>query len=273
MAKKKSKTSKKNNKNRNIKKNEIVKKSNVKKKISNSEMYDILEEDRKNKNKNGFIITAMIIIIVLFAASNAYLLYANKHNKKTKLLVKYKVPENIVFLGDSITDYYDTKKYFSHNNVVNSGISGNKTTDILDNMEERVYRYNPSKVFLLIGINDLAHLTDKKEIISNIEEIIEKIKENRPETKIYLESVYPVNNSDDEKIEHDKLVNRNNEDVIEINKVLEEYCKENKIKYIDLYSKLIDEDGNLKLEYTREGLHISDEGYKFITKELEKYIK
>jgi len=263
MAKKNQKTSK----------NKVVKKDNLRKKEKNKEMYDILEEDRKSKNKNGFIIAAMIFVIVLFACSNAYLLYANKHNIKTKLLVKYKVPENIVFLGDSITDFYDVDKYFSHNNVVNSGISGNRTTDILDNMEERVYRYNPSKVFLLIGINDLAYQTDKKEIINNIEEIIEEIKEKRPETEIYLESVYPINDSDDEKIEHDKLVNRRNEDVVEINKILKKYCEKNKIKYIDLYSKLIDKEGNLKIEYTKEGLHISDEGYEFITKELEKYIK
>ena len=260
-------------KNQKTAKNKVVKKDNLRKKEKNKEMYDILEEDRKSKNKNGFIIAAMIVVIVLFACSNAYLLYANKHNIKTKLLVKYKVPENIVFLGDSITDFYDVDKYFSHNNVVNSGISGNRTTDILDNMEERVYRYNPSKVFLLIGINDLAHQTDKKEIINNIEEIIEEIKEKRPETEIYLESVYPINDSDDEKIEHDKLVNRRNEDVIEINKILKKYCEKNKIKYIDLYSKLIDKEGNLKIEYTKEGLHISDEGYEFITKELEKYIK
>ena len=40
-----------------------------------------------------------------------------------------------------------------------------------------------------------------------------------------------------------------------------------------MYDKLIDKDGNLKLEYTNEGLHISDEGYKVITKVIKKYIK
>ena len=42
---------------------------------------------------------------------------------------------------------------------------------------------------------------------------------------------------------------------------------------VDLYNKLIDDDGNLNISYTKDGLHISSEGYECITKELMKYIK
>ena len=44
------------------------------------------------------------------------------------------------------------------------------------------------------------------------------------------------------------------------------------VKYIDLYKELVDENDNLKLEYTKEGLHLTDEGYKKITDVLTKYI-
>ena len=51
------------------------------------------------------------------------------------------------------------------------------------------------------------------------------------------------------------------------------YCSKNNITYIDIYNELRDEDGNLKLEYTKEGLHMSDDGYKIITKKLKKYVE
>ena len=72
---------------------------------------------------------------------------------------------NYLFLGDSITDFYDLDKYYEGLPVVNSGISGNTTEDILNDMKNRVYNYNPSKVFLLIGTNDLIHDISVDEIV------------------------------------------------------------------------------------------------------------
>ena len=66
---------------------------------------------------------------------------------------------------------------------------------------------------------------------------------------------------------------RKNEKIISINKTLKKFAdKTENVTYINMYDKLIDEDGNMKLEYTREGLHLSDDGYKVVTKELSKYI-
>ena len=57
-----------------------------------------------------------------------------------------------------------------------------------------------------------------------------------------------------------------------MNQQIQELCEEYQVTYINLYDKLIDKEGNLKLEYTKEGLHMSDEGYQVITKELKKYL-
>ena len=141
-------------------------------------------------------------------------------------------------------------------------------------MKKRVYDYNPSKVFLLIGVNDLYEGKSKEDIVKDIKEIIDLIKENRPYAKIYLESLYPVNKTDDEKIEEDiRNYEFSNDDIKDINKKLESLAKDEKITYIDMFSELVDDEGNLKIEYTNEGLHISDEGYDKITEVLNKYIK
>ena len=140
-------------------------------------------------------------------------------------------------------------------------------------MNELVFKYYPKKLILLIGTNDLVHEKDTKYIIENIKKIVEEIKKKRPYTKIYIESLYPINNTNDSKISHDMVGVRKNEDIQEINKNIKNYCSNNNFTYIDMHKELLDNDGNLKLEYTKEGLHMSDEGYKVITAKLKKVLK
>ncbi len=175
---------------------------------------------------------------------------------------------NYLFLGDSITELYNLDKYFSGLSVVNSGISGNITEDILKDMKNRVYDYNPSKVFLLIGTNDLIHDISVDDIASNIEKIISEIKDNKPQAKIYVESVYPINYNLNKK-----MVNkRNNDDIMKINEKIKKYCEDNGYTYINMYDSLLDGDGNFSEEYTDDGLHPNENGYEIITKELKKYL-
>lgn len=235
-----------------------------------------VDEPKKN---TGVVFLVMILLVMIILLCYLFVKYNDlkkvKYKEKviTKTVEEKVIDDNYLFLGDSITDFYDLDKYYEGLPVVNSGISGNKTTDILDDMKNRVYRYNPSKVFLLIGINDYLDDRTDDEIVDNIKKIIELIMENRPYAKIYLESIYPVNKTDNEKISLSMVSIRDNDRVVETNKKLKQLCDEKKITYIDLYSKLADDEGNLKLDYTKEGLHLSDEGYEVVTEELSKYIK
>lgn len=237
---------------------------------------DVYEE----KNKSTLIIVLLTIVCLFFISFIAYHYLFFDHSEKVKVVTKKEevvekvVDNNYLFLGDSITEQYDLKEYYEDYPVVNSGVSGDFTSSIVENMKKRVYDYNPSKVFLLIGINDLRNGKDVSEIVSNTKEIIELIKENRPYSEIYLESIYPINKTDDDKISDSvRDIEFDNEKIIEVNDLLKDLAKDEKITYVDLYNKLIDDDGNLNISYTKDGLHISSEGYECITKELMKYIK
>lgn len=237
---------------------------------------DVYEE----KNKSTLIIVLLTIACLFFISFIAYHYLFFDHSEKVKVVTKKEevvekvVDNNYLFLGDSITEQYDLKEYYEDYPVVNSGVSGDFTSSIVENMKKRVYDYNPSKVFLLIGINDLRNGKDASEIVSNTKEIIELIKENRPYSEIYLESIYPINKTDDDKISDSvRDIEFDNEKIIEVNDLLKDLAKDEKITYVDLYNKLIDDDGNLNISYTKDGLHISSEGYECITKELMKYIK
>lgn len=254
-----------------------------------TEINEVLEirKIKKNKKKKKFNMNIVIYIILIMLLIAISVLFINKYsdiqkltndNKKLTNEVKKlnkinKNYDNYLFLGDSITYFYDLDKYFKDYKVVNSGICGHQTHDIYNSLNDRAYVYNPSKIFLLIGINDLNHDKTNEEIINKTKDIIEELNKNLPNAKVYLESIYPVNNTDDKKINKDMVGKRENSRVIEINDELKKYCNSKNCTYIDLYSLLKDDNDNLKLEYTDEGLHISDDGYEVITKELKKYME
>lgn len=228
------------------------------------------------QNCSFWLLAILCFVLLLFISYHFITVDHKKEEIREKETVKEKIviDNNYLFLGDSITEVYDLDKYYPDLPVVNSGVSGYTTKDILERLDEMVYQYNPSKVFLLIGTNDLDKKVSNEEIFDNIKKIIKNIKEKRPYAEIYLESIYPINNTDNPII-GDYMINgnRRNEDIIEINRNLVKFAKEENITYIDLYSKLLDDSGMLKLEYTKDGLHMSDKGYEVITGELMKYIE
>ena len=215
----------------------------------------------------------LLIIIVIILGFVFYHYIKFDHNKvKVKTMKVYKdryvIPENILFLGDSITYLYDLDKYYPDNNVVNSGISGNVCDDILNNMYDRVYKYNPSIVFLLIGTNQIRIGDSDDKILSDIKTIINLIHDNRPIAKIYVESIYPVNDD----IDKDIVKNRDNTRISKINARIKNMVEENNYgEYINVYDKLIDGD-KLNKEYSDDGLHLNDKGFEIVTDILTKYI-
>lgn len=175
--------------------------------------------------------------------------------------------ENILFLGDSITEWYPIEEIFGDMPIVRSGIAGYETNDILKRMEPMVYRYNPTKVFLLIGTNDLKYKDDDEdEVYNNIVEIISKIRKNRPRAIIYYQTIYPVNRKLGAAEE------RYNDEIIKVNSKMKKYCENNNVVYIDMYSELKDDNGNFDEKFTKDGLHPNNLGYARISRVLTQYI-
>ena len=223
------------------------------------------------------IILMIVFTLLVGICILVTIMYEQKRIIKNVIEVKEEklVSENIVFLGDSITEFYDLDKYFDDVYHVQSGRNGDKTYEILDNMYERVYRYNPSKVFIMLGINNIVYDNSSAEdVVNDIKEICDKIVERNPYTEIYIESIAPYSN--EWKDNHDNTAHDEEEvnaKVKEANKLLKEYAKEKDYKYIDIYDLLINDEGKLESKYFKDGLHPNDEGYKIITEKLIKYMK
>lgn len=261
------------NKGKKVEKKEVKPKNEVKTKIEKQVVNEEVKSlPKKNTKKNYLVVILLTLLTLLFIFSISLNIINFTKHEKPKVITKYKVDENIVFFGDSITSIYDIDHFYPHNFVINSGVSGDKSEDLVERIDEDVYKYNPSKVFILIGINDLNHDIEEKEILKNIQKVVNGIKLNRKHAKIYIQSIYPINQDLLKENEYGFNEDLSNDDIIKINKKIKSLCKKNNIEYIDIYSMLTDSDGNLNQEYTKEGLHLNELGYMKLTEKLEKYV-
>lgn len=163
---------------------------------------------------------------------------------------------DIIFLGNSITDGGEWTEMFENNHVLNRGISGDVTTGVLNRLDDIVSR-KPAKVFLLIGINDLARGIPKDTVLKNDLLIVRLIRQYSPMTEIYVESLFPVNPAKHIFPTH---VNKGG-DIIYINRHLKAYADSLHYVYVDVYDALKDKNDHLDLKYTNDGLHLLGPGY------------
>lgn len=177
-------------------------------------------------------------------------------------------PNEIIFLGNSITDGGEWAELFDNQNIKNRGISGDTTFGVLNRLDEVVSF--PSKIFLMIGISDLALGIDKDLILQNIEKIVDSIHEKSPKTKVYVESLLPVN-SDFKKFPNHTSKTK---EIQYINEKLEQWCNNtHSAEFIDLYTSFLeDKIDKLKPEYTNDGLHLTAKGYLHWKSLIEKFI-
>jgi lysophospholipase L1-like esterase len=161
----------------------------------------------------------------------------------------------IIFLGNSITEMGDWKRLTGDTTVVNRGIGGDITFGMLSRLS-LVTVLKPSKIFLLIGINDIGKDIPAPVIAQNIGRIIDRIRAESPGTKIILQTLLPVNPTVDKFPQHyDK-----NEKVLEVNNLLRTLAKEKQVPLADLHALFRDNKGLLRAELTGDGLHLDPNG-------------
>lgn len=164
--------------------------------------------------------------------------------------------KEIVFLGNSITENGDWNELFKNKRIVNRGIGGDVCFGLLNRLDE-VISSKPEKVFLMIGINDIGRSVPIDVIGEKVREILQNLKKESPKTQLVLQSVLPIN---EKVIWYDYMKNKSDQIVL-LNKRLEEVASEENIRYLDLYSEFADENGQLLPEYTADGIHLSAAGY------------
>lgn len=180
------------------------------------------------------------------------------YRKRIEIFAREPVaPGRTLFLGNSITEGGNWKKLLKDSTIINRGISGDIAFGVLNRLDD-VIRRKPSKIFLLIGINDISKNIPDEVIIENLLTIVSRIHSGAPQAKVFVQSILPVNNSFKQfPINYDK-----NDHIITINDQMKKYAERMKYVYVDLYKDFLDKEDRLDVRYSTDGLHLNAAGYQ-----------
>ncbi len=196
-----------------------------------------------------------------------------KRYREADAALKPPVPggNRVVFLGDSITDYWKLTDYFPGKGYINRGIDGQSTPQMLARFRQDVIDLHPAVLVVLAGTNDVAGVTGRtrnEDIEANYSSMAELARLHH--IRVVFASLLPVNNYSEDAKESFAL--RPRERITALNNWLKDYCAQNGLVYLDYFSAMVDEKGMLKRDLSDEGLHPNAAGYKIMAPLAEKAI-
>lgn len=165
--------------------------------------------------------------------------------------------DDIVFIGNSIIDGGEFSELFCNPDIKNRGINSDDIPGVIERIPT-VLKGKPSKIFLLIGINDISHSLPLDTLVERYERLVGIIRKGSGSTRLYLQSVMPINNDfaryKNLKGKENLIISLNNE----IKKIADRYDA----VYLDLWGALaIDGSDKLNPRFTNDGLHLTGDGY------------
>ena len=198
--------------------------------------------------------------------------------EQEKIQTKYRelnqisvIEPDIIFIGDSIIEYYPLQELFgTSKNIVNRGIRGYQIGLLRENLDVHLYGDSVDQIVLLIGTNDIGKDVPMNEALNNLESVIQTISRDYPLSQIKLVSILPVNEGEDFR---QTVYIRTNEKIKTWNQAYQDLATSYmQVEYIPVFDSLLDEAGQLKPTYTTDGLHLSVSGYQVLSSSLRKHI-
>jgi len=162
--------------------------------------------------------------------------------------------------------------------IYNRGIGGYETSDLLASMEACIFELEPSKLIINIGTNDIGSaLYTKETLIANYDEILTQIHERLSECAVYVMACYPANAKEDfpgvdQSRKKELFKTRTNQTIREANEAVKELSKKHGYEFINVNHGLTNDEGNLKAEYTIDGVHFWPNAYSVILQNMREYL-
>ena len=203
------------------------------------------------------------LVFILLLMVSIYLLVSFDMNSSTKKSLESSPGQSvkIVMLGDSITFRTNWRILLNRNDVLNRGINGNTTGDMLKRLDA-IIDMKPEYCFIMGGINDISHGFAVEKIYENYTILIQKLIRNRirsvVQSTLFVSSVIFKSGEINRQVE-------------ELNSRLKEFTENNQIYFIDLNATLCPGNG-LSSEYTVDGIHLSLQGYRAWKEVLIPYL-
>ena len=195
--------------------------------------------------------------------------------EQEKIQTKYRelnqisvIEPDIIFIGDSIVEYYPLQELLgTTKTIVNRGIRGYQTGLLLDNLDAHLYGDAVDQIVLLIGTNDIGKDIPMSQALTNLESVIQSISRDYPLSQIKLVSILPVHQGEEYK---QTVYIRTNEKIKGWNQAYQELASAYmQVEYVSVFEELLDQEGQLKSDYTTDGLHLSVSGYQALSETLK----
>ena len=188
-------------------------------------------------------------------------------------------PGQTVFAGSSLMEMFPIEKFVAEDRlditVYNRGIGGYTTDEFLAGIDVMLLEPKPKKLFINIGTNDIREMPEGEDwfthLSGNYRKICEIIRDQLPETTVYMMAYYPVNEEILKKTSFFPPV-RTNEAVRKANRMVAALADEFGFRFIDANDGLKDAGGQLQAEHTRDGIHFDAAAYRTVFDRLKKYL-
>ena len=177
----------------------------------------------------------------------------------TNCLGQLRIKADIVFFGDSLTYYGDFASVFPDKAVCNLGLRGDNLQGMIKRTEQ-VKLLRPSSVFLMAGINDVAHLSAEE-----FEEQYKQLISALSGIPLVLQSILPVNSQAFN-------ISCTNAQIRDRNRIIAAIAKERDLPYLDLYSQY-EEEGQLPPLMTKDGIHLTEAAYLKWYSSLKEFVE
>ena len=197
--------------------------------------------------------------------------FQSKH--KDNLEVAAQGDSNILFMGDSITDFWRNPdgayagkpvldKYFGHLKVANFGIAGDTTQGVLYRLRNGEGKgFSPKAVMLMIGTNNTSSNT-ATEIAEGIGAVVLELQKNFPNAKILLLGIFPRNTPNDPV----------RKTIAEINSIISRLHDGKRVYYMDIGANFLDAEGNIPKDVMSDALHPGPKGYEIWAEAVKETI-
>ncbi|CAI6086252.1 GDSL-type esterase/lipase family protein [Cohnella sp. JJ-181] len=202
--------------------------------------------------------------------------------RKYNILNQFALKGQTVLAGSSLMEFFPINelqmKLDTRYCIYNRGIAGYVTTDLLGSMEACIFELEPSKLFINIGTNDISAPDYRLEqLLANYEEILTHVARRLPDCRVYVMAYYPGNAKAEfpfvpKASMEEVFQRRTNEAIREANRAIERHAAQRNYAFIDVNEGLTDEEGNLKAEFSSDGIHMYANGYAVILNNLLPYL-
>ena len=167
----------------------------------------------------------------------------------------------LLFIGDSLIEYFDWQERFPKTSVYNMGVAGETVEGLYERLQVLYTQLDtPDAIFIMSGINNLA--MGHRKFITTYRKIVRGLKKRYKSPKIFVQSLLPV-----------LFPWISNDEIRDINLQLKKMAGAEKVGYLDIYSLFLDPEGRTVADYLLEdGVHVSEKGYSVWANEIEKHL-